>query len=176
MLAHGLQQAHRAGKARGVELERIRHRAGDAAHDQVDRHQAVQRLERDAVAGHAQVAAFDQQQAEIAGEIGMAEEIVVARPRRQQGDGRVGAIGAARQGGLQLLEKRRQPQRLAGTEDVAGDVGVHHAVGERIADAGRRLGVRVDDAPAAVGPARQVGGEELDEAAGRAADSWQGRR
>ena len=57
--------------------------------------------------------------------------------------------------------------RLAGREDVARDVGVHHAVGERVADAGRRLGMRVDHAPAPVGSARDVGGEELDEPARR---------
>ena len=167
LLAHGLQQTHRPGKARGIELERIGDGAGDAAHDQVDRHQAFERLQGDAIADHAQVAALHQQQAEVAGQIGVAEEIVVARARRQQGDARVGAIGAPRQRRLHLLEERRQPLRVAGTEDVAGDVGVHHAVGERVADAGRRLDVRVDHAPAAVGAARQVGGEELDVAAGR---------
>ncbi len=167
LLAHGLQQPHRPGKARRIQFERIGDGAGDAAHDQVDRHQAFERLQRDAVADHAQVAALHQQQAEVAGKIGMAEEIVVARARREQGNGRVGAIGATRERGLQLLEERRQPLRAAGAEQVAGDVGVHHAVGERVADAGRRLGVRVDHAPAAVGAARQIGREELDVATGR---------
>ncbi len=167
MLAHGLQQSDRPGKTRCVELERIGRVAGHAAHDQVDRHQAVQRLERHAVAGDAQVAAFHQQQPEIAGEIGVAEEVVVARPGRQQRDGRVGAIGAPGERRLQLLKERRQPHRLARREDIAGDIGVHHAVGERIADAGRGLGMRVDHAPAPVGSARDVGGEELEEPARR---------
>ena len=81
MLAHGLQQSHGPGETRCVELERIGRVAGHAAHDQVDRHQAVQRLERHAVAGDAQVAAFDQQQPEIASQISVAEVVVVARAR-----------------------------------------------------------------------------------------------
>ena len=75
-------------KPEEFELQRVGDGAGDAAHDQVDRHQAVQRLQRHAVVGDAQVAAFHQQQAEVAGEVGVAEEVVVARARRQQGDGR----------------------------------------------------------------------------------------
>ena len=50
---------------------------------------------------------------------------------------------------------------VARLEQVAGDVRVHHAVGERIADAGGRLGMVVDDAPASVGFARQVDGVEV---------------
>ena len=167
LLAQCLQQTHRAGEARGVQLQRIRYAARHAAHDQVDRHQAVQRLERDAVAGDAQIAALHQQQAEVAGEIGVAEEVAVARPRRQQGNGGVGAVGAPGQCALQLLEERRQAHGVAGAENVAGNVGVHHAVGDGVADAGRRLRMRVDDAPAPVRAAREVAGEELDVAAGR---------
>ena len=174
LLAQGLQQTHRAGEARGVELQRVRYAARHAAHDQVDRHQAVQRLERDTVAGHAQIAALHQQQAEVAGEIGVAEEVAVARARRQQGNGGVGAVGAPGECALQLLEERRQPHSLAGAENVAGNVGVHHAVGDGVADAGRGLRMRVDDAPAPVRAAREVAGEELDEAP--AVRPWQGRR
>ena len=65
----------------------------DAAHDQVDALQALQRLQEDAVAGRAQVAALDQQIAEIAREIGMAEIVVVVRARGQQRDARVAALG-----------------------------------------------------------------------------------
>ena len=106
----------------------------------------------------------------------MAEEVVVTRPRRQQRDGRVGPADALRQRILHLLEERREAHRLAGAEHVAGDMRQHGAVGERIADAGRRLDVGVDDAPVAVRAARDVGREELD-AAGRAALMfWQARR
>ena len=91
----------------------------------------------------------------------MTEEIVVARARRQQRNARIGPVGAARQRCLQLLEERCQSLRVAGAENIAGDIGVHHAVGERVADAGRRFHVRVDHAPAAVGSARQVCREEL---------------
>ena len=97
----------------------------------------------------------------------MAEEVAVARAGRQQGDGGIDAAGATGERGLQQLEEGRQPHPLAGAEDVAGDVGVHHPVGDGIADAGRGLRVRVDDAPAPVRAARQIGGEELDEASRR---------
>ena len=120
-----------------------------------------ERLEEDAVAGGAQVAALDQQIAEVAGEVGMAEIVVVVRARRQQRDARIAAAGEHRQVGLHALEEGRQAHAVAGFEQVAGDVRMHDAVGERIADAGRRLGVIVDDAPAAVGLARQVDGIEV---------------
>ena len=127
----------------------------------------MQRLERDPIAGHAQVAALDQQQPQIAGEIGVAE-----RSRCGAGPASAGrwwdrrGRRAARARACSCWKNGASRSALAGAEDVAGDVGVHHAVGERIADAGRRLGVRVDDAPAPVRAAGHVGGEELDEAAG----------
>src|SRR5262249_57962297 len=95
------------------------------------------------------------------------KKVVVARARRQQRDGGVGTVGAAGQRALQLLEEGRKPHRLAGSKDVAGDIGVHHAVGDRVTDPGWGLRVRVDNAPAAVRATSKITGEELDEAPGR---------
>ena len=150
--------------------------AVDAAHDEVDALQSLQGLEEHAIAGGAQVAALDQEIAEVAGEVGMAEIVVVVRPRRQQRDAWIAAAGEHREVGLHALEEGRQAHAVAGFEQVAGDVRVHDAVGERIADAGRRLGVVVDDAPAAVGLARQVDGIEVQVSRRSASMPWQGLR
>ena len=58
-------------------------------------------------------------------------------------------------------KKGARRSAVARLEQIAGDVRVHDAVGERVADAGRRLGVVVDDAPAAVRLARKVDGIEV---------------
>ncbi len=160
-LAACLHEAARAAVTRAVEFEGIGLAAVDAAHDEVDALQSLQRLQKDAVARGAQVAALDEQIAEIAGEVGMAEVVVVVRARRQQRDARIAAPGERRQVGLHALEERREAQTIAGFEQVAGDVRVDDAVGESVADAGRRLGVIVDDAPAAVDLARQIDRIEL---------------
>ena len=109
-----------------------------------------------------QIVAFDQQEAEVARQIGMAEEIVVAWPGRQQRDAGVGPAGPRRQALLHLLEEWGQPDGFACRKQIARDVGEHGAVSQRIADASRRLDVRVNDAPAAVGPPCQVERYELD--------------
>ena len=95
----------------------------------------------------------------------MAEEVVMVRARRQQRDAGIGSIDALHERVLHTLEVGREPHRLAGAEDVAGDVGQHGAVGERVADAGGCLDVRIDDAPATVLVTGEVGREELDTAA-----------
>ena len=107
-LAARLHEAARPTVACGVELERIGLAAVDAAHDEVDALQSFQRLQEDAVARGAQIAALDQQIAEVAGEIGVAEVVVVVRARRQQRDARIAAAGEQRQVGLHALEERRE--------------------------------------------------------------------
>ena len=117
----------------------------------------MQCLDGDAIARNTQFAHLHQQQSEVAGKIDVAEEVAVTRSRGQQGDCGIDAICAARQRDLQLLEERCQPQRLAGGKDVAGHVGVHHAVGKCIADARGRLGMGISIRQRPSGPrARSV--------------------
>ena len=59
-----------------------------------------------------------------------------------------------------MVEERRQAQRIAAVEDVAHDVRVHNAVGEREADTGDGFGMAVDDAPAPRLVAGEIGGVE----------------
>ena len=103
----------------------------------------------------------------------MREVVVVMRAGRQQRDARVAAPAQHGEARLHALEERREPHRVALLEEIAGDVGVHHAVGERVADAGRRLGVIVDDAPGAARIARDVDGVEL-QVAGRRGNALAG--
>ena len=160
-LAARLHQAGGTAVARAVELERIGLAAVDAADDEIDALQALERLQEQTVAGGAQISTFDQQISEVAREICMAEIVVVVRSGRQQRDARIAASGEHGEVGLHLLEEGGEARAVARLEQVAGDVRVHHAVGERIADAGGRLGMVVDDAPASVGFARQVDGVEV---------------
>lgn len=160
-LPHHLQQADRAAEAGGIELQRVGRVALDAAHDDVDLLQAFERLQVDEITDGPEVVALDQQVAEIAREVGVAEVVLVVRAGCQQGDARVRALALRDDAGLHLLEERGDAARVGGLEQIAGDVGMRDAVGERRADAGRRLGVAVDDAPAAGSVAGEVDGVEL---------------
>ena len=145
----------------GVKLERIAFAAVDAAHDEVDALQTFERLQVYAVAGGTHVAGLDQQVAEVAREIGVAEIVLVMRAGREQGDARIAPAAELRQVRLHALEERGEPERIARLEEIAGEMRVHDAIGERVADARRRLGVVVDDAPVAIHLARNVDGVEL---------------
>ncbi len=78
--------------------------AVDAAHDEVDLFQAFERLQVDALARDPQIAPLDEQEAEIAREIGVREIVLVMWPGRQQRDAGVVASGVAVSAALQRLE------------------------------------------------------------------------
>ena len=58
---------------------------------------------------HRQVAALDQQEAEIAGKIGLFEIGLVIGAGRQQADARIGMRGRGDQAVAERLEERREP-------------------------------------------------------------------
>ena len=138
-------------------------RALDASDHEIDRLQALQRLHVDAAADHAQVAALDKLESEIARKIGVAEIVLVTRPRRQKRDQRIVALDALQELRLELLEVRSKPERPARAEHVAHELAVEKPVGKRETDARRRFGMDVDNSPRAAHIADQIGGEKVDQ-------------
>ena len=111
---------------------------------------------------HGQVATLDQQQAEVAGEIGLLEIGLVVGAGRQQADARIAAPGASGKAGAERLEERREPLDVHGAVEVRPGARQHEAVGERVAGARRGLHAITQHPPAPVRPAADVGGIELD--------------
>ena len=104
VLAERLNEADRAGEAARIEFQRVAVRALNAPDHEIDRLQPFQRLHVDAAADHTQIPALDKLEAEIAREIGVAEIVLVARPRRQERDQGIVALDALEKLGLELLE------------------------------------------------------------------------
>ena len=167
------QEAGRSVEAAGIELERVDRAALGAAHDEIDLLQAFERLEINLAALHPEVRSLDQEIAEVARKIGVGEIVLVVRPRREERYARVLAPAQRRQRALHAAEIRRHTHAVAELEQVAGDMGVDDAVGEREADPGERLGVAVDDSPLTARIAREVRRIEM-EAAGVGHDALAG--
>ena len=144
----------------GAQLERIAVVVVLATHDRVHALQAGDRLEPDTVVAHREVAAFDQREAEIAREQRVLEVGLVVRPGREQDDPRrpVAARRPVAQRGAQGVEERRQVLHRQLAEHLREDARDDEPILERVARARGRLRAVVDDPPAAVGRARQVGG------------------
>ncbi len=118
-----------------------------------------------AVAGDCEVIAFHQQETEIARqrrvfEIGFAE-----RPRRQQADARLVAIGRGAQTVAKGFEERRDALDIHRLVEVGEGARQHQSVFQRIAHAGRRLRAIAEHPPAAIGTAAEIGGIDVEIAA-----------
>ena len=109
---------------------------------------------------HHEVAALDEQEAEIAREIGLLEIGRAPRARRQDADARFAALAARLQAGAQFGEERRQALDVHVAVDGREGLRDDEPVLERVAGAGRRLRAVAEHPPAAVRPAADVGGVE----------------
>jgi len=117
---------------------------------------------------HDEVAALDQQKAEIAGQIGLFEIGLAPGARRQDADARPGALRAVAQAGAKFAEERRQPLDVHLAVKARKGLRNDEAVLERIAGARGRLRAVAEHPPAPVGTAADVGGIEAQPApAGR---------
>ena len=124
--------------------------------------------DEDAVVARGQVFALDQEEAEIAGEIGVLEIGLVHRPGREHANPGIVLAVEAGQLVLQRLEERRVAEHPQAAIDVGNPVGQREPVFQRIAGTGRRLGAVAQHPPAAIGAARDVDGIEAQmRAAGR---------
>ena len=158
--ARAVGEAGDAERGVGAQLERIAVVVVLAAHDGVDALQAVDGLQPDAVVAHREVAALDEREAEVAREQRVLEVGLVVRARREQDDARrpVAARRPVQQRGAQRVEEGGEMLHVQVAEHLREDARDDEPVLERVARSGRRLRAVVDDPPAAVGRARQVGG------------------
>ncbi len=162
----------------GAQLEGIAKAIVHAPQNHVHRPEPFERLEKDAVLAHRQVAALDQGEAEIAGQIGMLEVGLVQRSGGEQHYARMGARrrGKAQQGFAKGAEKRSQPVHLGFAKEVGKSLRHDDAVFQRIAGAGRGLGAVGDHPPLAIGRARQIDGEQVQVGRPGTATLWQARQ
>ena len=167
---------HQPGDAEqrvAAQLERIAEVVVEPAEDDVDRLQAVERLEEHAAVAHGQVAALDEREAEIAREVGVLEVGLVVRAGRQQDDLRgLSRFGRERAQRVALgAEERREPLDLAVAKRLGQAARQDDAVLERIAGAGRRLRAVGEHPPVAVGATREIDGVQVEVDVVRHADA-----
>ena len=157
-VAHGLQQPRRAEAGGGIELERIGKIGIDPPQQHLGALQAGNGADEDAVVAHAQILAFDQQEPEIAREIGVLEIGFAHRSRRQQADVRVVLAAERRELGLEGLKERRDALDPRGAIDVGNGARQRQPVLDRVAGARWRLGAVAEHPPASVGAASDIDG------------------
>ena len=116
---------------------------------------------------HRQIAAFDQQKPEVAGEVGLLEIGFVKRARRQQADTRVRTLRHRGEAEPECLEERREPLDIHIAVKGWESAGQDKPVGERVAGTRRRLRTVAKDPPAAIRPAPDIGGVNMQEFAAR---------
>jgi hypothetical protein len=167
-LAHRLHQPGHAEPRPRVEFQRIAEVGIEPAQQHLGALESGHRADEDAVVAHGQVFALDQEEAEIAGEIGVLEIGLVHRPGGEHADPGIVLAVEAGQFVLKRLEERRVAKHPQVAIDVGNPVGEREAVFQRIAGSGRRLGAVAQHPPAAIGAARDVDGIEAQvRAAGR---------
>ena len=115
----------------------------------------------EAVARH-EIGPLHQQEAEIAGEIGLFVIGFAIGAGRVQADARIGARGHASEAGAERLKEGRQPPDVHLAVDGLEGARQVQAVFQRVAEAGRRLGAVVEHPPLAVRAATEIGGEKVE--------------
>ncbi len=174
VVTHGLQQSGGAEPRRGVEFERIDEIGIDAPQQHFGAAQPRDGANKYAIVLDDEILAFDQQESEIACEIGVLEIGFVHRARRQQRDAGVVAAVEREQFGLQRLKKRRNTLDTRGPINIGNGARQGEPVFDRIAGAGRRLRPIVQHPPASVGTASDIDRIETQMRAARRfdADQW----
>ena len=114
-----------------------------------------------ATVAHGEVVALDQQEAEIAREIGLLEIGLAERARASAGRCAARRGGRAAQPGAKGLEEGREALDVHFVVEARQGAREHEAVLERIARAGRRLRAVAEHPPASVGAAAEIGGVEM---------------
>src|ERR1700677_4253365 len=88
---------------------------------------------------HDQIAALDEQKAEVTGEIGLLEIGLAPRAWRQNADARSGALRARAQSGAEFAKERRQPLDIHLAVEARKGLRNDQPILQRIAGARRRL-------------------------------------
>ena len=98
----GLHQSRHAEKGIAAQLDRIAERVINPAQDDIDRLQAFERLQEDALIAHGQITAFDQSESKVTSQVGVLEIGFVKRAGREQHHMRI-----------IHLARRQPPERVA---------------------------------------------------------------
>ena len=159
---HRFHEPGHAALRRSPELQRVAGLRRLAAQDQVDRLQAAQRLDVDAVVADGQVGALDEGVAHVAGQERMLEVVLRRRPRGQDDDAGVLPVPRRARGERHAagLERAGEAPHLRRHQHVRQHRVDDDAVLEGEGEPGRRLGTVAEHPPAPVGRPHEVGGIE----------------
>ena len=156
-----LDQARRADMGLLVELQRIGIGRIEAAPEHADRPQARNGAHHQLVVDDCDILAFEQHEAEIAGDIGVFVIGFVSRSRRQDGDASLTAALATEQGIAECAEEGREAMDLRFCVDIGKGAGGGDAGFERKAGARWRLRAVGQHPPIAIGAASDLEGQEM---------------
>ena len=109
------------------------------------------------------IAAFEEKQAQIAGEIGVLEIGLVVGPGREQPQPRAVRTGQLVEHFAKALEEGRQALDIHRPDDVRKGLLIGDPVFQDEARAGRCLGAIAEHPPSPVGPAAEIDGNEADQ-------------
>ena len=160
-LRRGQREPGHAGAAGRAGLDGVEHGVGQAAVDDVDRVEPAERAQPQAPPPNDEVGTFHEVEPERPGERRVLDVGGILDPAGQQHDARAADGGEGRQGVAQLGGEpadRRQVTGALGPEQLGRDACHDGAVEQRVADAGRRVGEVLDDAPRTVGAGDDVDG------------------
>ena len=146
----------------GVELERIEKVGIHPAQQHVEPLQSGDGADMDAVAADGEIVALDQQESEITRQRGVFEIGFAELTRGEQANARLVAVGAGAQALAKRFEERRHPFDIH--RFVQGSEGArqHQPVFQRITGPRGRLRAIVQDPPASIGAAADIGGIEIE--------------
>ena len=169
----GADEAGGAEARGGVELERVGEGGVEAAPEHGDRAEAGDGADHDAAVLDGQVLAFEQHEAEVAGDPGVLEVGVVERAGGEDGGAGVGLVGEALERVAEGAEEAGEAVDVGLGVEVGEDAGGGDAVLQREAGAGGGLGAVAEHPPGAVGAAADLEGDEVEVVAAARGDADQ---
>ena len=123
---------------------------------------------------HHEVFALDQQQAEIAGHIGLFEIGLAPGAGGQQADARLAPCGGGGEAGAKIAEEGREALHIHLAIEARQRAGQHQPVLQRVASARGGLRAVAEHPPAPVRPTAHIGGVEAHPAPARRLDAAHG--
>ena len=161
-LAQRLGHAGGADAAVVAQFQRIGEGGVHAAPEDADRLQAGDGAHHDLAVLDDEVFAFEQHEAEVAGDIGVLEIGLVVLAGRQDADAAVVAPGLAIEGVAEIAEEAGEAMHMHLGVDVGEGARGGDAVLEREAGARGGLGAVAEHPPAAIGAAAEFEGAEME--------------
>ncbi len=173
-MAQRLDHAGGADAAVVAQFERIGERGIEAAPQHADRLEAGDGAHHDLAVLDGEVFAFEQHEAEIAGDIGVLEIGFVELAGREDADPAAIATALLEQRIAEGAEEAGEAVHVHLGIDIGEGAGGGDAVFQRKAGAGGRLGAVAQHPPIAIGAAAELEGAEMQEMAGGGLDADQG--